>query len=217
MKTQNSTKPKGSVEPESTKAYVKKSCDSANYANPLYIVHYPDGRTLSTMQKSKAYRERDLYNSIIPKSQGKPELPKNLTANWKRGLPINDPNRETAQRHKPELSETRRGEPQHSPLPWHLKPLGNELYVEHEHGFVCDMQLSDAELLETTEQVKQDAQYIVRACNAYPHAERLAEALNRTLDALFNQTHGEQDSPWISDTKALATEALAQWEEVQKS
>lgn len=44
-------------------AYVEESHDSANYANPLFIVHYPDGKTYSTMQKELAVKIAKEYNN----------------------------------------------------------------------------------------------------------------------------------------------------------
>lgn len=43
-------------------AYVEESWAASNYANPLYIVHYPDGETYSTMQKTMAERVAKEYN-----------------------------------------------------------------------------------------------------------------------------------------------------------
>jgi len=48
---------------ETDGAYVEESNDPANYANPLFIVHYPDGHTFSTMQKQVAQRLADAFNS----------------------------------------------------------------------------------------------------------------------------------------------------------
>lgn len=47
-------------------------------------------------------------------------------------------------------------------------------------------------------------------------AEALAEALAHTLDGLFNETYGKQDSPWIASIKASAKAKLAQWKEAQQ-
>ena len=47
------------------KAYVEESWNSANYANPLFIVHYPDGRTLSTMEKTVAEEHAKQYNKTV--------------------------------------------------------------------------------------------------------------------------------------------------------
>jgi hypothetical protein len=44
------------------RAYVEISIASSNYANPLYLVHYPDGHTLSTMHEAKAKQEADKFN-----------------------------------------------------------------------------------------------------------------------------------------------------------
>lgn len=40
-------------------------------------------------------------------------------------------------------------------------------------------------------------------------APELLAALKETLDALFNETHGQADSPWIQTVKARAAAAIA--------
>ncbi len=51
------------------KAHYVKSEKASNYANPLYIVTYPDGHTLSTMQESVAIKEVSKFNKA---QQGEP-------------------------------------------------------------------------------------------------------------------------------------------------
>ncbi len=55
-------------------AYYDESTDSSNYANPLYIVTYPDGHTLSTMQESLAQKKVIEFNS----KQGEKTQPQRL-------------------------------------------------------------------------------------------------------------------------------------------
>jgi hypothetical protein len=40
-------------------------------------------------------------------------------------------------------------------------------------------------------------------------APELLEALQATLDALYNETHGQDDSPWIASVKTAARAAIA--------
>ena len=47
------------------KAYVEESQDSSNYANPLFIVHYPDGQTYSTIQKALADKVAKEFNEAL--------------------------------------------------------------------------------------------------------------------------------------------------------
>jgi hypothetical protein len=66
-----------------------------------------------------------------------------------------------------------------------------------------------------------DAQLIVRACNAYPHAERLAEALGNVRMALTLSYNGKKKAlceqyPELEKYRLIATEALADWKEAQK-
>lgn len=51
-------------ESDEGEAYVEESNDPSNHANPLFIVHYPDGSTFSTMQKQVAEREATKYNDL---------------------------------------------------------------------------------------------------------------------------------------------------------
>lgn len=51
-----------------------------------------------------------------------------------------------------------------------------------------------------------DQRFIVRAVNSH---DDLVAALGRTLNALYNETHGNVDSPWICSVKANARAALA--------
>ncbi len=55
-------------------AYYDESTDSSNYANPLYIVTYPDGHTLSTMEERVAQKEVIKFNS----KQGEKTQPQRL-------------------------------------------------------------------------------------------------------------------------------------------
>ncbi len=55
---------------------------------------------------------------------------------------------------------------------------------------------------------------------AVNHADKLAEALRETVNALHNETYhdprtGKSDSPWIASVKFKAREALAAYEAAQ--
>lgn len=59
-------------------------------------------------------------------------------------------------------------------------------------------------------EVRANARLIVRAVNGH---QALVDALKQTLDALYNETSGQDDSHWITQVKTQAHEALRQAEE----
>jgi len=77
-------------------------------------------------------------------------------------------------------------QPYHSPLPWKTNRLGKHLYVEAAiGGLICDMQLDDA-VEHEKQQVRDDANYIVIACNLFP---KLVEA----IECLLKQSPGARE------------------------
>lgn len=123
-------------------------------------------------------------------------------------------------------------EPKHTPGPWTYKRTHsmspNTWYVlidPNGRGPIFEIggrditgQIGEAKYLITDPaEIEANAAFIVEACNNYERvkAERdeLAAALKRTLDALFNETHGQKDTPWVATTKLEARAALAKLED----
>jgi hypothetical protein len=93
--------------------------------------------------------------------------------------------------------------PQHSPLPWTFQPFAGAYNAD---GFkVADCDCSNCETLETK---IANAEFIVKACNSYPHAEALAEAYRDLCDLITAIPNGID--PRIRQL-ARDREALAQW------
>lgn len=90
--------------------------------------------------------------------------------------------------------------PKHSPLPYHLKRVGMELYMESTSAMICDFQrglaLSDDQIKESED----NAAFLLRVCNA--HYE-LVEALS-ALNMAYNQGR----MPTLDERKACCA-ALA--------
>lgn len=47
-----------------------------------------------------------------------------------------------------------------------------------------------------------------RMCGKDERYAKLVPMLRETLDALYNETHGQSDTPWISDVKERAKSVL---------
>lgn len=174
---------------ETRLAYVEKSTDSANYANPLYIVHYPDGTKYSTMQEAHARKTADNFNASAP-AQAQPKKQQfDFKADLTKEAPAGKSFKDAAQA-------------QHSPLPWHLSGYHSFKVVARSRG--------DATICDCTNPVFQDlreqeenARLIVRACN---NAQRLADALELCL--VFLPTEA-------TSCESKAREALAEWSKAQ--
>jgi hypothetical protein len=92
----------------------------------------------------------------------------------------------------------------HSPLPWRqdrwwILSASNEAIVDS--GFAINQVAAEA-----------NAAYIVRACNAYPHAEQLAEALRELIEALPQAVLQQP----LQSTRAKAIAALTAWKEASQ-
>jgi hypothetical protein len=70
----------------------------------------------------------------------------------------------------------------HTPTPWKLVPLGENLCVRSENGdLICDMRLDISPGASQKAQVAVDAAFIVKACN---HHEELIQKLTQIRDDL---------------------------------
>lgn len=91
---------------------------------------------------------------------------------------------------------------QHSPLPWHVGKAyhTSNLAVLCQHNEMIAMiySLANHECTEGKEQATVD--FIVRACNSFPHAERLAEALRDARNKVVTQ-----------ECQDMIDKALADW------
>jgi hypothetical protein len=104
---------------------------------------------------------------------------------------------------------------QHSPLPWRLEVKNGTATIYDARGWVTPIVDMELGWTDTSTGNYHDPdtdasfyQFIIKAVNAYPHAQRLAEALKELAQLCDND--GALIRPTIQQVE-LAREALAEW------
>jgi hypothetical protein len=175
-------------------------------------IQYETKRAILILQHPEVLEEQRETSPTATQPQPKTPRELSFTENGKRyiGTPGNfreiTDTSPTATQAEVTATRQRVTAPQHSPLPWRISDNGLAI-VGRTHSDTVVFSSNGESMING----EANAAYIVRACNAYPHAERLAEALKAVKQAMIDEANDGLDRRnW---TMEQITEALKAYDE----